>query len=61
MGKNITIVGGGSSSFVPLLLRRLILSESLGDSNVTLMDVDEGRSGLRDRRHRGRRDGCVGQ
>ena len=43
MGKNITIVGGGSSSFVPLLLRRLILSESLGDSNVTLMDVDEGR------------------
>jgi alpha-galactosidase len=28
---------------VPLLLRRLILSETLGDSNVTLMDVDEGR------------------
>ncbi len=43
MGKKITIVGGGSSSFVPLLLRRLIVSESLGDSNVTLMDVDEGR------------------
>jgi alpha-galactosidase len=43
MGKNITIVGGGSSSFVPLLLRRLIQSESLGDSRVTLMDVDEGR------------------
>ena len=43
MGKNITIVGGGSSSFVPPLLRRLILSDSLGDSNVTLMDVDEGR------------------
>ncbi len=43
MGKNITIVGGGSSSFVPLLLRRLIQSESLGDSHVTLMDVNEGR------------------
>ena len=43
MGKKITIVGGGSSSFVPLLLRRLIESESLGDSQVTLMDVDEGR------------------
>ncbi len=28
MGKNITIVGGGSSSFVPLLLRRLIRSPS---------------------------------
>ena len=43
MGKNITIIGGGSSSFVPVLLRRLIQSGSLGDSQVTLMDVDEGR------------------
>ena len=43
MGKKITIVGGGSSSFVPLLLRRLIESESLGDSQVMLMDVDEQR------------------
>ena len=43
MAKNITIIGGGSSSFVPLLLRRLMTSGSLGDSNVTLMDVDEGR------------------
>ena len=24
MGKNVTIIGGGSSSFVPILLRRLI-------------------------------------
>ena len=30
MGKNITIMGGGSSSFVPLLLRRLILSRVAG-------------------------------
>jgi alpha-galactosidase len=43
MSTNITIVGGGSSSFVPLLLRRLISSDVLGDSVVTLMDVDEHR------------------
>ena len=42
-GANITIVGGGSSSFVPLLLRRLIASDVLGDSVVTLMDIDEHR------------------
>lgn len=42
-GANITIVGGGSSSFVPLLLRRLISSDVLGDSVVTLMDIDEHR------------------
>jgi len=46
MAKNVTIIGGGSSSFVPLLLRRFIQSESLGDSNVTLMDVDEHRVGV---------------
>jgi alpha-galactosidase len=43
VGKNVTIIGGGSSSFVPLLLRRLISSPVLGDSTVTLMDIDEGR------------------
>jgi alpha-galactosidase len=43
MGINITIVGGGSSSFVPLLIRRLIQSNPLGEATVTLMDVDEGR------------------
>lgn len=43
MGKNVTIVGGGSSSFVPLLLRRLITSPVLGDAQVTLMDVSEPR------------------
>jgi alpha-galactosidase len=43
VGKKVTIIGGGSSSFVPLLLRRLISSEVMGDSTVTLMDIDEGR------------------
>jgi alpha-galactosidase len=43
MGQNVTIIGGGSSSFVPLLLRRLIQSPSLGDATVTLMDVDAHR------------------
>lgn len=46
MARNVTIVGGGSSSFVPLLLRRLIESPVLGDSHVTLMDVSEQRVGV---------------
>jgi alpha-galactosidase len=46
VGHKVTIVGGGSSSFVPVLLRRLIQSESLGSGTVTLMDVDEGRLGV---------------
>ncbi|MEP6641100.1 MAG: alpha-glucosidase/alpha-galactosidase, partial [Gaiellales bacterium] len=46
MRKNVTIIGGGSSSFVPLLLRRLISSQVLGDASVTLMDVDERRLGV---------------
>jgi|tagenome__1003787_1003787.scaffolds.fasta_scaffold20924243_2 alpha-galactosidase len=46
MARNITIIGGGSSSFVPLLLRRFIRSASLGDSNLTLMDVDQRRLGV---------------
>ena len=46
MGHKVTIIGGGSSSFVPVLLRRLIQSESLGASTVTLMDIDEGRLGV---------------
>lgn len=41
--RKITIVGGGSSSFVPLLIRRLIQSSLLYDSHVTLMDVSEPR------------------
>ena len=43
MGKNVTIIGGGSSSFVPVLLRRLISSDALGDAAVTLMDIDPHR------------------
>ena len=43
MGKKVTIIGGGSSSFVPVLLRRLMTNEVLGDSTVTLMDIDQGR------------------
>jgi len=43
VSKKVTIIGGGSSSFVPLLLRRLISSPVLGDSRVTLMDIDEHR------------------
>ncbi|HEV8452324.1 MAG TPA: hypothetical protein VGQ45_12900 [Gaiellales bacterium] len=46
MATKVTIIGGGSSSFVPLLLRRLMQSRVLGSSQVTLMDVDEGRLGV---------------
>ena len=46
MGFNVSIIGGGSSSFVPLLLRRLIQSGPLGDSTVTLMDIDAHRLGV---------------
>jgi alpha-galactosidase len=43
MRKNVTIIGGGSSTFVPFLLSRLMQSELLGASAVTLMDVNAGR------------------
>jgi alpha-galactosidase len=46
MATKVTIIGGGSSSFVPLLVRRLMQSTVLGSSQVTLMDVDEGRLGV---------------
>ena len=46
MSFKVTIIGGGSSSFVPILLRRLIQSGPLGDSTVTLMDIDERRLGV---------------
>jgi alpha-galactosidase len=46
MSPKVTIIGGGSSSFVPLLIRRLMLSRSLGSSQVSLMDIDEGRLGV---------------
>src|ERR1700712_103852 len=43
MGPKITIIGGGSSSFVPVLIRRLMQSEALEAARVSLMDIDGGR------------------
>ncbi len=40
MGKRITVIGGGSSSFVPPLIRRLIESSLLTDATLTLMDTN---------------------
>ncbi len=39
----IAIIGGGSSSFVPPLIRRLINSNVLDGATVTLMDINRGR------------------
>src|SRR4051794_5751547 len=46
MGPKITIIGGGSSSFVPVLIRRLMQSQALEAARVSLMDIDEGRLGV---------------
>jgi alpha-galactosidase len=46
MPAKVTIIGGGSSSFVPLLIRRLMQSPVLSGSQVSLMDIDEGRLGV---------------
>jgi alpha-galactosidase len=43
MSVKVTMIGGGSSSFVPSLLRRLIESNELGDTRLTLMDVNAKR------------------
>jgi alpha-galactosidase/6-phospho-beta-glucosidase family protein len=43
MAIKLTVIGGGSSSFVPALIRRLMESQALGDATVTLMDIDERR------------------
>lgn len=43
MGKRITMIGGGSSSFVPPLVRRLIESDILDDATLTLMDTNADR------------------
>src|SRR5437762_13616538 len=43
MPVKITMIGGGSSSFVPPLVRRFIGSDVLGDAELTLMDVNEER------------------
>ena len=39
----ITIIGGGSSTFTPLLMRLFIESEVLSGSTITLMDINEHR------------------
>ena len=43
MGQQITIIGGGSSTFVPHLLRLFMQSATLKGSTITLMDVDARR------------------
>lgn len=43
MPVKITVIGGGSSNFVPPLVRRLIQSMVLRDATLMLMDVDEAR------------------
>ncbi len=43
MGQRIAIIGGGSSAFVPHLLRLFIESPVLKGSTITLMDVDAQR------------------
>jgi alpha-galactosidase len=39
----VTVVGGGSSMFVPLLLRRFLQAPCMRGGTLTLMDVDAGR------------------
>jgi alpha-galactosidase len=46
MAPKVTIIGGGSSSFVPVLIRRLMQSEALEAARVSLMDIDAGRLGV---------------
>jgi alpha-galactosidase len=43
MAIKVTIVGGGSSMFVPDLLRRFLRAPCMNGGTVTLMDVDEQR------------------
>jgi len=49
MRKKITIIGGGSSTFVPQLMRLFIGSEVLKGSTLALMDVDAHRLEVMDR------------
>jgi alpha-galactosidase len=44
MSKKITVIGGGSTMFVPGLLRMIMNSEALKGSTVCLMDVDARRA-----------------
>ena len=49
MRKKITVIGGGSSTFVPQLMRLFIGSEVLKGSTLTLMDIDARRLEVMDR------------
>ncbi len=49
MQKKITIIGGGSSTFVPQLMRLFIGSEVLKGSTIVLMDIDAHRLEVMDR------------
>ena len=49
MHKKITIIGGGSSTFVPQLMRLFINSKVLSGSTIVLMDIDEKRLDVMDR------------
>jgi alpha-galactosidase len=48
MASKVTIIGGGSSTFVPQLMRLFLASEPLRGSTISLMDVDEHRLGIMD-------------
>ena len=43
MGIKVTIIGGGSSMFVPDLFRRFLQAPCMVGGTVSLMDVDEQR------------------
>ncbi|HXO10522.1 MAG TPA: hypothetical protein VN880_20930 [Solirubrobacteraceae bacterium] len=49
MALKVTIIGGGSSMFVPGLLRRFIQAPCMEGGTVALMDVDGGRLEVMDR------------
>lgn len=49
MGHKITIIGGGSSTFVPQLMRLFITSAVLKGSTIVLMDIDAHRLEVMDR------------
>jgi alpha-galactosidase len=49
MNKKITVIGGGSSTFTPQLMRLFVESEVLRGSTITLMDIDTHRLETMDR------------
>ena len=49
MASKITVIGGGSSTFVPQLMRLFIESRPLSGSTITLMDIDARRLEVMDR------------